>query len=339
VIRLTEVREFALPLATPFGTAAGRIDERRGFLIRITDGESEGVGEATPLPGWTESGDDCRAALSRIEEVTDDALAGIDAPAARHGLSFALADLRARREGVSLVRWLGADPGVESVAVNATIGDCSAGVAAERAIEATSDGFATLKLKVGVRSVTEDVERVREVRAAVGNDVDLRLDANGAWDREEARSALDAFSEFDPEYVEQPLSETDLDGAEALETGVPIALDESLAACGLDSCLEVADVLVCKPMALGGPDRVQWIAEQARERGVGVVLTTTVDGVVARLGALALAAALAPGTTHGLATGDLLAEDLGTDPAPLEDGSIRLPTDPGLGIEWGDLRV
>jgi L-Ala-D/L-Glu epimerase len=323
VIRLTEVREFSLPLATPFETAAGRIGERNGFLIRVADDECEGVGEATPLPGWTESGDDCRAALEMADAVTDDALPGIDAPAARHGLSLALADLRARREGVSLVRWFGADPGVESVAVNATIGDCSAGVAAERAIEAASDGFTTLKLKVGVRSVTEDVERVREVREAVGNDVELRLDANGAWDREEARRALDAFSEFDPEYVEQPLSATDLDGIEALETDVPIALDESLAGCGLDRCLEVADVLVCKPMALGGPDRVQWIAEQALERRVGVVLTT----------------ALAPGTTHGLATGDLLAEELGTDPAPVEDGSIRLPAGQGLGIEWSDLRV
>ena len=337
--RLASLEPFELSLSTPLETAAGRIDDRRGFLLRVSDGEGEGIGEATPLPGWTESETRCRAALQAIETVDDDVLADLDASAARHGLSLALADLHARREGVPLARWFGAETSTDRVPVNATVGDLAPAETRARATEAVEEGFRTLKLKIGVRPVGEDVARVREVREAVGDGVDLRLDANGAWGREEAESALEALSVFSPEYVEQPLSAADIDGIRALESDVPIALDESLRTGDLERCLEVADVLVCKPMVFGGPDRVLEVADRARGAGVEVVLTTTIDAVVARLGTLALAAAVSPGTAHGLATGGLFAEDLGTDPAPVSEGSIRLPSAPGLGIEWGELRV
>jgi len=339
VIRLVSVDRFSLPLSTPLDTAAGRIEERRGFLVRITDGEHDGIGEATPLLGWTESESACLSVLEEVTAVSDGELDGIDAPAARHGLSLALADLRARREGVPLAEWFGASPGIDEVATNATIGDHTAEEVTGRALDAVADGFGTVKLKVGARPVTEDADRVSAVRGAIGDGVALRLDANGAWDRETARRALAALAEFDPEYVEQPLAATDLDGIEGLDAAVPIALDESLGRSDVERCLDVADVLVCKPMVLGGPDRVREIHDRARARETEVVLTTTIDGAVARLGALALAASVAPGIAHGLATAGFLAGDLGDDRTPVEEGSIRLPSGPGLGIEWGELRV
>ncbi|MFB6178028.1 MAG: enolase C-terminal domain-like protein, partial [Halobaculum sp.] len=164
-----------------------------------------------------------------------------------------------------------------------------------------------------------------------------------------ARLAIGAFPEL--EYVEQPLPATDLDGlAELREGGAPVAADESLAERGPFEVLdaEVADTLVCKPMALGGLSRTLAVARAAAVRGVETVVTTTIDGVVARTAATHLAAAVPGGgeRAHGLATGDLLSSDITTiqgaevdDPVPVEDGEIRVPDSPGLAGETFDLLI
>ena len=84
---------------------------------------------------------------------------------------------------------------------------------AEAALQAIEAGFTTLKLKAGAERETEDlVARVRAIRQAVGPDVRLRLDVNGAWDLPTAEDRLDAVARFDIQYVEQPLPADDTDG-------------------------------------------------------------------------------------------------------------------------------
>jgi L-alanine-DL-glutamate epimerase-like enolase superfamily enzyme len=63
------------------------------------------------------------------------------------------------------------------------------------------------------------------------------------------------------------------------------------------------------------------------------VVTTTIDGAVARTAAVHCAATIPSVFACGLATADRLAEDVGPDPAPVEDGSIRVPQSPGLADE------
>jgi o-succinylbenzoate synthase len=336
------VEPFALDLATPLETAGRTIETREGFLVRVETDDETGVGEATPLPGWTESLSECRAVLERAADALDSksasaALAGLDStPAARHGVSGALADLDARRAGVPLYRYLGSKPRVESVPVNATVGDGSPDETAEQARAAVDAGFDCLKVKVGLRAVSADADRLAAVREAVCPDVELRADANGAWDREQARRAFEAFADIDVSYVEQPLSAVDLAGHADLRGGpVGLALDETLTetSVALGLAPEATDGLVCKPMAVGGFDPTREAANRARETGVDVVVTTTIDAAVARTGAVHLAASLPDVCACGLATAELLAGDLATDPAPIEEGQVRVPQGEGLGVE------
>ncbi|MFW6321369.1 MAG: enolase C-terminal domain-like protein, partial [Halohasta sp.] len=90
------------------------------------------------------------------------------------------------------------------------------------------------------------------------------------------------------------------------------------------------DVVVLKPMALGGPRRAVEAAATARAAGIEPVVTTTVDAVVARTAAVHVAAAIPDVRACGLATGSLLATDLATDPVSIVDGRARLPTGAGL---------
>ncbi|WP_144799103.1 mandelate racemase/muconate lactonizing enzyme family protein [Halorubrum depositum] len=366
------LRPFSLGLTTPLGTASGEITEREGFLVGVGSGDvrgdrqergdgagvsTSGLGEAAPLPGWTESLSECESALRGVNDadgtLVDGALDRLDpreTPAARHGLALALADAAAREEGRSLAARLAAERDLpapaETVPVNATVGDGDPEVTAVAAERAVADGFGCVKVKIGARSLDADVERLRAVREAVGDEVALRADANGAWDRATARKALDRLAPLDLAYVEQPLPPDDLDGAAALrhirtsrdrdgdgaDSAVPIALDETLSNHGLDAVLDAgaADVVVLKPMALGGPDRALAAAATARAAGVEPVITTTIDAVVARTAAVHVAAAV-PEVAHcGLATASLLDEDLASDPCPVADGEVPVPDGPGL---------
>ncbi|WP_318569852.1 o-succinylbenzoate synthase [Salinigranum marinum] len=333
-----DVSPFDLPLRTSLSTARGPIDRRRGFVLRGTVDGSEGVGEATPLPGWTESVDDCRRALELVDDPGAALGTGIldDAPAARHAVSLALFDARARAAGESLARFLGGASATvaERVPVNATVGSASVQETADAVRDAAAVGHDCVKMKVGVDAVDRDIERLVAAREAAPR-VDLRADANGAWTRGEAERFADAIADhgLSLDYLEQPLSSEALAGHAALraETDLRIALDETLASVSVDAVLSTgaADVLVLKPMAMGGPDRTLAVAERAAEAGVDSVVTTTIDAVVARTAALHIAATLGDPPACGLATADLLARDLAPDPAPVEAGRMTVPGGPG----------
>jgi len=371
-----DLRPFSLPLADPLDTARGSIERREGLLVRL---ESEsgvvGVGEATPLPGWTEHYDECEAVLSNATQAIDEGedaesvLSNLDGessdhdderadsesesnsdsesiprsatPAARHALDLALADLRASGERVALYRDLAAafrdlddSERVESVPVNATVGDAPVEGTVAEAESAADAGFDCLKLKVGARPLGPDVERVEAVSDALP-DVELRADANGAWDRATAQQFLDAVGDR-LAYVEQPLPATDLAGLAALSG--PVALDETLAAVALDDALDADPAaVVLKPMALGGPRPAVAAAERARGAGIEPVVTTTIDGSVARTAAVHVAAAMPDVSACGLATAKRIESDLGPDIAPVADGRAVVPQGAGNGTAdtWG----
>lgn len=337
------LREFVVPLVRPLSTAGGSIEARTGFLVHVDD-DTPGVGEATPLHGWTEPLAACRSALEAAVEAFErgrtDALSTVaETPAARHGLAVALADQEACRAGRPLYRHLGGTRRVDSVPVNATLGDASIEATIEAASRAADDGFDSLKLKVGAKPVAEDLDRVGAVREAVGPKIDLRVDANAGWSPQQARQALRGLAEADVSFVEQPLATDDLDGHAALRGGsVGIALDESLTSHSVEAILAAgaADVVVLKPMALGGVDRAREAAVAARAAGVEPVVTTTVDAVVARTAAVHLAASLAPLPACGLATADWLDGDVAPDPAPVNAGEVKVPQADGHGVhvEW-----
>ena len=228
--------------------------------------------------------------------------------------------------------------------VNAVIGVRSTEAAIAAAREARKNGYHCVKLKA--LPIQEEVERVAAVRDAIGPAIHLRLDANEAWNLEEAIAFLSQCVPYNIQYVEQPLKAHDLAGMRALRQAVPIpiAVDEALhnlesAQLILDS--EAADVLVIKPQLVGGLRVGQQIIQAAAERGVRSVITSTIEAGIGLTAALHLAAASPAVTLEcGLATLHLLVDDLLVNNLPVHDGLLTVPTGPGLGIEldWEALR-
>ncbi len=316
-----EIRPYRLRLSRPLHTARGVYTVREGFVVLARQGGLIGRGEAAPLPEHgTETLAECldelrRATLTRLPK----------APAARHAVELALLDLRAQREGIPLAVLL--DPRAKrEVTTGALLSALTMPELAREAQRAAADGFGTLKLKVGRG---DDFARAAVVRDAVGPNVKLRLDANGAWTQAEALRRLEELAPLGIELCEQPTA--DLIG---LRGKVRIAADE-LVAQDFEAALERAEVIVLKPMVLGGLLPALALARAAMRRGRQVIVTTSLDGAIARAGAAHLAAAvLAEGEqpAAGLATGALLAEDLCEDLLAPRGGVVRIPEAAGLGL-------
>ncbi|MHB8959793.1 MAG: mandelate racemase/muconate lactonizing enzyme family protein [Candidatus Limnocylindrales bacterium] len=361
-----------IPFQRPFATSTGMWLAREAWIIRLVDADGRvGAGEAVVEP------QDGAAASSVLDHLVRDLersgradglpsaaeldLHGSPGRALRAAIDAARFDL-GLLDGVmgSTGRpWPGEgdglaldghpddadddeddESGLDGVGVNATLPSIGPSASAEAARQSVSAGFRTLKLKAGAERETQVlVDRVRAVREAVGPDVRLRLDVNGAWDLETATDRLEALGRFALEYVEQPLAGDDPAAMAELRrrVRVPLAADEtvtSVRAARLLLDAGAVDVLVVKPVRVGGLVAAAEVADLAADRGVPVVISTLFETGVGIAAGLALAAALpevrgggrlghAP--DHGLATAGLLEHDLLEEGLILDGGLLRTP--------------
>jgi L-alanine-DL-glutamate epimerase-like enolase superfamily enzyme len=216
----------------------------------------------------------------------------------------ALHDLAARRIGVPLVRLLGGTAGVVHTNVTLAAGEDAAVAAA--AVARVSEGFDVLKLKVGTDAVG-DFERVRAVRAAVGPQPRIRLDANQGWTSRDAVRVIRTVEDagLDVELVEQPIRRTDLDGlawvSERVDT--PIMADEAVF--GVSDLLEVvrrraADMINVKLAKCGGITAARTLLALAESVEIGTMVGTMLESPVGVGAAASLAAAVGTSTVSDL---------------------------------------
>ncbi len=310
------LRHWSSLLVTPLQTAWGPVTEREGWWVYLLDSEGRaGVGEVAPLPGFSrERPEEARQAVESVDPDRLDpafpveSVTGLDLPASvSHGVEQALWDLLGQEKGRTACGLLGGEE-APSLAISRLVRD------RRSAISAVEEGIGCLKLKVGAAPLGDDLKKVSRVRQAVGGEVAIRLDANGAWSLDQAREALEAFAPLGIELVEQPLATAaSVDDWSLLrEAGIPLAADESLAvAPELDALLEVVDVVVLKPMVLGGLLASARLGRRAMAAGCKVVVTSLLESGVGRHGALHVAGALAGEKLLpcGLDTGGLLQRD------------------------------
>jgi L-alanine-DL-glutamate epimerase-like enolase superfamily enzyme len=336
-----DARRRTLALARPLHTAYGAIAERDIVLVEIGDGELVGHGEAAPLPAYDGVSVErvehalalYTAALAQAGELSGARALEIcreadPLPSALAAVDIALWDLaaRAREEPIAALLCESPAPGV---AVNATLSADGTDAAASEAAAAARAGFTCVKVKVGTG---DDAGRVAAVRAAVGPDVALRLDANGAWSVPQAVRALDSLARWEIELAEEPVHGLAAIRALRERVAVSLAIDETA---GEDGALAsgAAHAVCLKLSRCGGISGLLAAAALVRASGAQPYLASTLDGPVGIAAALHAAAALSsagPLPHCGLATLRLFA-DL-EDPLPARAGAIALPTGPGLGI-------
>lgn len=303
---------YTLPLCTPWRTSRGTLHERSGRLLRLQTSDGlTGWGDCAPFPEFD------------IGEAAAEAFAE----------ECALLDLAAQRAGCSLAEWLGGRPPPASIAVNAAGGVISTATA-DHVARLAADGFTVIKLKAGIAPLADEIAALRALCASLPTGVLLRLDANGAWSADDASEFIAACTRLPVEGLEEPLREPDAAGLRALQERAPfpLAIDESVRL--LDAAFWHAPPVrrvVLKPARQGGLLAAVETALKASASGVEVVVTSALESACGLQALAQLAAAVAPGACHGLATGALFVRDTGSPPA-VAGGRLRLPDSPGIGF-------
>lgn len=323
IIQFLDFEPYRFTLTSTLQTARGAIACREGFVIKIGDRHGlMGYGEAAPLDGLgmeplgitRECLENAQRSLvntqvSSLADIENLLLNFEPYPAARHGLELALVDLYAKEQGLTLPQLIVKNFGgaIHIPKVNAVIGAIAPQLAAIKAQEQIQAGYRCLKIKVGAGDFETDWQRVAAVRSQVGNDIQIRIDANQGWDLAQAIANLNKLEPFNIEYAEQPVPFDNLSAMMELKCcqAIPIAADESVNSLAqLEKVLDMqaADIVILKPMVLGGILTAHRAATMAIAAGLDVVVTTSFDGAIACQAALDLAATLPITRACGLST-------------------------------------
>ncbi|MEX0428113.1 dipeptide epimerase [Nocardioides sp. DS6] len=350
-------RVVRVPLRAPFITAQRRTDAVETLVVELSDEDGvTGWGEAPQV--WRVTGDSLAGSRACLEGPLREVLVGapVDpretAPrvqravvanhAAKMAADIALHDLAARRTGRTLAEHLaslvGATATTGPVRTDVTLSAGEPADLAEAAVARAREGFTTLKVKVGTDAGT-DVDRVLAVRAAVGPDVVLRLDANQGWD---AREAVRVIGELEDagaglELVEQPVARRDLAGLAHVRRHVatPVMADESVF--DLDDLVEVirtgaADCVNVKLAKCGGLTPALEMLEVAGRHGLGRMVGCMMESHLGVGAGAALVAALGLPGAHDLDAGWWARSSPYVGGVVYDGARIALPDEPGLAI-------
>ena len=324
----------------PAGTSRGVYTERRIWLVTISDGERIGVGECAPLPNlscddipnYTEVLRRFCDEVERTGELDTEALR--DYPSMLFGLETALMDVRCKMEdGRSLLFDNAFSRGEVGIPINGLVWMGSFEEMRERIEQKLAQGFHCVKLKIGAIDFDAELELVRRIRERFSlYEVELRVDANGAFPFEEALYKMELLSQFALHSIEQPIKAKQWANMAELcrESPLPIALDEELIGVNdPDQKRQMLNIIrpryiILKPSLHGGMMGVREWIDIANDMGIGSWITSALESNIG-LNAIAQLAADIYGPhirmPQGLGTGQLFTDNI---PMPLEIRGERL---------------
>lgn len=342
-----ELRRVALPLVAPFRTSFGSQTSRQILLVKATTPDAEGWAECVALsepvysPEYVDSAEHVIVhhllpRLFAVPDLTPSRVATALEPVKGHQMAkaaveTAILDAELRARGVSFADHLGAVRDVVDSGVSVGIFD-----EIPRLLDAVEqylgEGYQRIKLKI---EPGWDVEPVRAVRERFG-DILLQVDANTAYTLGDARH-LQRLDEFDLLLIEQPLPDHDLRGHAELARLIrtPVCLDESI-----HSAKDAADAIALgacaivniKPGRVGGYLEARRVHDVCAAHSIPVWCGGMLETGVGRAANVALAALpnfTLPGDTS--ASDRYYSQDI-TPPFVLEEGRLRVPTGPGIGV-------
>ena len=332
--------EIAFAVLYGFETMILRMDTDEGIV---------GYGEAGPLEYVTgDNLDTCMViagefrkkligmdplAIETIHEVMDGMFHGHTSVKA--AIDIACHDIAAKKMNVPLYKYLGgSDPLLES---DVTIGINTPDLMAEDCLSWKEKGFRILKIKLG-HDIASDLERMKAIRSAVGEDIILRVDANQGWSVKDTLQIEPELRKLGIELIEQPVKALDYDGLKEIKQAslLPITADES---CHLPEdaaklgAMRACDGLNIKLMKCGG------IAPASRINAIGeanhlfCMIGCMGESVIANTAAMHLAAARRNISKIDLDITFFSHCDWITGGFTSQGGSITLSDAPGIGIE------
>lgn len=280
--------QYILNFKRPSGTSRGVLNTKETYFIEISDGDKKGIGECALFRGLSFDDDDdyenalewtCRNINLKLEDLQEEL---INHPSIIFGVEQALLNLQHQGE-----LYFPSDftEGKDSIKINGLIWMGDAGYMQEQIEEKLKLGFSCIKLKIGVNWESEK-EVIQSLRKKFPKEkIELRVDANGAFSPEKAKTVLDELAALDIHSIEQPIKAGNWEAMAELckNTPTPIALDEELIGIlNADSKKELLTTIqpqyiILKPSLIGGfSGSDDWI-ELAEKNNIGWWITSALE--------------------------------------------------------------
>jgi len=292
-----DIYRFSIPMQ-PFTIATGTMNYAQNVFIRVhTNAGFYGVGECSAFPMIVGETQETCLAMARDFAKLWTGQNALDIPARMQQLhdftagnytikgafDMALYDIAAKNAGLPLYKFLGGTRRV--VETDITIGIVEPEVMAQKAIHFKQTGATILKVKLG-KDARQDVERIKQIREAVGNSMKIRIDANQGWGYEDAIYALQAMGKYDIEFCEQPMRTWYNDKLPELRRLSPVKImaDESVYT-HYDARLQIesnsCDYINIKLAKSGGILEARKIHDLAAEHGIACMMGGMLESRIA----------------------------------------------------------
>ncbi|HWU36360.1 MAG TPA: enolase C-terminal domain-like protein [Candidatus Acidoferrum sp.] len=369
-IARVETKIIEIPVKNPYVFSHGVLKAFSNVLVWVhTDEGLVGIGESSFVPGGGVSEETPESTKPMIDHYLAPVVIGedpfdierihrkMDAVVPRNliakcGIDLALWDVMGKAVGQPVSKLLGGivDP---KILCTYTLSIDTPERMAEQALFRRGQGYRTLVVKIG-RDPESDIERLRLVREAVGDEVNLRLDANEVYFPDQAIGIIRRMERYHPEFVEEPVRRWDLDGMArvARAVGIPISSDESNTS--LDSVMAIiqkaaAGIINIKISKNGGLYRSKKIAALAEAAGIPCIVgganTYEVGRQACRHFAISTAQAQMGMGSEGCApASQSKVDDVTRSVLTYEDvttgkGFVEVLPGPGLGVELDQEKI
>jgi L-Ala-D/L-Glu epimerase len=348
-----EVFRIPIPLKKPFKIQLAEVFTKDHVVAKVrTDVGITGLGEIAPLPQFAgEAGESMSVLIEkylapaligkdpvmigRIVEIMDEVIEGN--PLAKSVLDFAVHDIVARAMNVSVGDLLGGR-NREAIPLCWVMGIGDPEKIIQETRQKMEEGYRCFKLKAGLNP-KEDIQRVRLLREAVGDDIQIRVDANQGYTVREAIGTIDKMEPYNPQYVEQPVSRWDIDGLAQVthSVSVPVLADECIFS--IRNVLEVvqkraADIINIKVGKLGGLYRSRQALAIAQAAELPCMIGSMLESGIGTAAGAHFAAAV----TGKLYECELIGpffytRDILKNNLVYREGTLAVPKGPGLGVD------
>lgn len=318
-----------LEFITPGKTSRGTLTHKPSWYILLKKENSEGLGECPVIPGLSPEYDG--SYIQKVQDVINqinqqhklpDPESLNHLPSLRFGLETAWYNLQHSQNGILFPSDF--TDGKEGIPINGLVWMGSAREMKQRAIQKIEQGFRVLKFKVGALDFEQELSLLKAIRQEFSTtDLEIRLDANGAFDKKEAGEKLQKLAAFHIHSVEQPLKPGQWEAMADLceKSPIPIALDEELI--GIHQTTDKEKLLtairpqyiILKPSLTGGlVQSREWI-DIARKHQVDWWVTSALESNVGLNAIAQWTFTLQSNKVQGLGTGQVFRNNM---QSPLE---------------------
>lgn len=340
IIEEIKYKPFKVELTRPFQTSTEKISERTGFYLTIKDYLGNfGVGEISPLNGF--SNESLQEAENDINHLVNffsekefefnftfnlELLSGRKiVPSVIFGFEQALINLLLQQNNPVVTNFLSSIK-KNLIEINSIVDISEPAETLNKVNDAINTGYRTIKLKIGRKNFDEDLTIIDSIRNNIPDEIQLRLDPNGAWDVDTAFVNLQKLSGYNIQYIEDPC--THLDCMLKLNSMSPIPIV-------LDLCVNTMEDLVThissgkfkyivvKPMLLGSIVKLIELIKVANSMHVNLIISSAFETVIGRSMLVLLAAMTNHNYAHGLATAGYFRNEITKDQYQIKNGSIN----------------